>query len=198
MRNKVEFATNVPTAVMLDGLGTEQQNKAGEPEYRYFLDADSIMWVPPQVHGEIEQLQRRYGVKGLEIAITKQQAKRGAPIRWTVEHIADEPDSAQAVRAAATAPSSRAPLPPPTPATSNGHRPPAARPAPTPVPPPYTADAPLTLADQLAGCLAAAIDAAAEAAIYAERHGMTLRWDAGDIRAMAATLLIGEQKGGRI
>lgn len=223
MRDKITFPTNVPTAVILEGMGTEQSNRAGDPEYRYFLQHNGVMWVPPEVHGAIQQTN---GNNGSEYVITKQQPKRGAPVRWTVEHVADEPQAAAELRNTTTAPSSRAAIPqqptpdagsyerqpsqgwtyrePAPPAQTNGHRKPQPRPAPTPAPHTgpetwyHEPGEPLTGADKLAGCLAAAIDAAAEATVYAERHGLSLRWDAGDIRAMAATLMIGEQRQGRM
>ena len=193
MRTKVTFPPNIPTQVILDGPGELQRSASGADEYRYFLGDDQIMWVPPEVHQQIESAQASEGDM-----LTIERVKRGkAAATWTVEHHQEEPTAAN-LRNTATAPSSRAPSP--------QQRTAAARPQPTPAnggggysatdQPAQTAELPLTASDRLAGALAAAIDAAAEATTYAQRRNLQLAWTAADIRAMAATLYIDHRNGG--
>lgn len=190
-RQKVTFAANIPTQVVLDGAGELQPSNNGAEEYRYFLAANRIMWVPPEVHRQIEHQQAR---EGDCLTITKSKPGKAAA-QWIVEQSADEPNYGYS-----GSPSPTRSTPPVRETTDDrvaralaSIPPPQQRPA---LAPPQ-AEAPLTTTDRLAGALAAAIDAATEASIYAARKGLTLAWNAGDIRALAATLYIEHSKGGR-
>ena len=194
MRTKVTFAPNIPTQVILDGPGELQPSKSGTDEYRYFLANDRIMWVPPEVHQQIERAQAQ---EGDMLTITRVKGAGKTASTWQVEHHAEEP-AAAAVRATSTAQAYRQPSPQqraaarPASPPENGYTA-TDQPAQTRI----LAELPVTAADRLAGALAAAIDAAAEASTYAQRRGLILAWNAGDIRALAATLYIEHRTGGR-
>jgi hypothetical protein len=53
---------------------------------------------------------------------------------------------------------------------------------------------PTPAATQLASALCAAIDACVEAETYAQRKGLKLQFEAGDLRAMALSIFIGNQR----
>ena len=197
-RQKVTFAPNIPTQVVLDSEPTMQQNASGAEEWRYFLAGEQIMWVPLEAH---QQIQDAGAVEGDSVVIEKR--KRGKEAANWIVTTEPEPDARQALRNATTAPASRQPAPPRP--TRGDNALPARGLAADPIPQPPTPDArqaveeSLTAADLLAGALAAAIDAATEASDYARRKGLALAWTAADIRAMAATLYIERAKhhGGR-
>jgi hypothetical protein len=196
-RQKVEFPANIPTQVELDGIGTLQANQRGDDEYRYFLKNDRIMWVPPAVHAQLEAAQAN---NGDVVTITKGQAKARAPITWKVQLCEDEPGAGY----------SNAPSPAAnsiSQSTGAGYREPGrerrpythpvqplAPAAPAPPRPPQPAaqlaadapELPLTAADRMAAAMRDAIDLWRGAAQYAP----DLHWDAGDVRALAATLFI--------
>jgi len=183
-REKVTFSPNIPTQVILDGDGELQPSKNGDEEYRYFLEADRIMWVPPEVHAQI----LRHGAReGDAITITRVKAAGKAASTWTVEHEAEEPAGA-ALRAAETAPASRTPTP--------QQRPPAT-PRLLDSSTPETDELPITpLHAQLFAAIAAAIDAARDAEAYAQAHGLVVRFTAEDVRALAITAYIQTARSG--
>jgi len=194
MRTKVTFSPNIPTQVVLDSPGELQQSKNGADEYRYFLQGDQIMWVPPEVH---QQIEHAGATQGDTFTIAKVKVGKAAAT-WTVEQHADEPGYGYGNPSPTTPPRlTSQPRPAPTPVThertAQGW---IARQAAAPTPD-ARQEQPLTNTDKLSAALAAAIDAAAEASTYAHRKGVTLAWTASDIRAMAATLYIDAGKGAR-
>ena len=80
LRDRVTFESNRPLTITLDrdGNPTEQSNRAGETEYRYFLEGHQIMWVPPHVHDAIEQAQAG---DGASFEITRRRAPRNWDVR---------------------------------------------------------------------------------------------------------------------
>lgn len=188
-RQKVTFPPNIPTQIQLASEGEPQENKAGETEYRYFLSDHKIAWLPAEVHAAI---QRAGAGEGDTIVVTKQKAGKAAPT-WAVETYAEEP-AAAALRAAETAPASRAPSPQQQRAAAP-QQPAAPQPAAQ-----LAADAPelpTTAADQLAAALLIAIDQATEAEAYARRKGLPVRWTSEDLRCMAITVYLEHARGGR-
>ena len=175
LRERLAFQWNLPQPITLEGPGYPQEGKNGE-EYRYFLHhpPHSIMWVPPEVHS---QIQRHTGsnAEGAELVITRHKTGKNHAT-WTVERIEDEP-------IAATAP------PPPAP------RPPAARPEPTP--PAASSQARLPYSESLYTALCASIRVAQEVEKFAQAIGRPLAFSTDDIRAMAATLYIQQAKEAR-
>lgn len=192
MRQKVEFSANVPTQVILDGIGFEQAGKNG-PEYRYFLEDDKIMWVPPAVHAELTAA----GVNtGSLVQITKIKEGKAAAT-WRVEI----PRQARNYGYGQASPTN------PPPADDFERRPnqgwvnrgpaqPPAGPRTQPQPaaalasgtPAYEMD--LSPVDRMAAALADAITLWAEAMQRAAEAGIDARPNAEDIRATAATLFI--------
>jgi hypothetical protein len=202
-REKVEFPANIPTIVELDGPGTLQASKNGDDEYRYFLEHERIMWVPPQVHEQIVAAGAFH--PGATFQICKHQAKARAPITWEVIEIADEPRGAGYSNAPSpTQPQGyqertvqgwthrEGPRPQPQP-----QRHPTSQ-APPPAPPIRTqpqpaaqlaADAPeypTGPADRMAAAMRDAIE------LWRGASSMEpgLIWNAADVRALAATLFI--------
>ena len=189
-RTKVTFPPNIPTQVILAGAGVQQNNAQGEPEYRYFLHPDSIMWAPIELHTAIQQTGAE---DGDTLEICKSQAKRGAPIRWDVRPAHVTPRAGNGYHA----PQPQPPAPPVAQAA-----PPAAPPRPAPQQRQQpTAELPVAPADHMAAALKDAVDLLIAAAAYAaEQHNWRLSWDMGDARALAATLFIQQQqqqRGGR-
>lgn len=195
-REKVTFSPNIPTQVILDGPGELQPSKNGDQEYRYFLDGQKIMWVPPEVH---TQIQRHGAREGDAITITRVKAAGRTASTWEVEHEAEEPAEA-AIRSAETAPASRTPLPAAI-RHAEAARIAQRRPQPPQLPPPLIAADAQELAitplhAQLFGSLAAAIDAAHDAEAYAQAHGLLVRFTAEDVRALAITAYIQTTRSG--
>jgi hypothetical protein len=170
----------MPTQVVLDGKGQMQEGRGG-PEYRYFLDGEKIMWVPPEVHGQIEEAGAAGRIDGATpITITKEQSKRGAPVRWRVEV---GPAIAQRPHTAGPRPDGK-PYPNPT-AAGRAPQPAAQLAANAP-------ELPVTHADLMAQCIKDAIDLLRGAKSYAPE----IVWDTQDVRCLAASLFIA-QTGGR-
>ena len=175
LRERVSFEWNVATTVVLEGTGYQQDGRTG-PEYRYFLGGNRIMWVPPEVHAQIQRLN---AAAGSELVITRHKTGRNAAT-WTVQEVAEEPAQ-------------------PEPATPPRSSRPAARPAPEPrstatqqqrIPEP---DGAIT---SMYAALCAAIRIASEAEKYAQQIGRPVAFETGDIRAMAASMYI-HATGGR-
>ena len=222
-RQKVEFATNTPVALILASEGTLQPSQKGYgDEYRYFFEGDQVAWTKPELHAAIQAA----GVHvGDEIVITRAERREGnrRRVEWQVEKIEDEPTAA-----ADTAHSDARPaLPPPPPVRdprqraadleadkeaaanyayygapigappanghSNGHQPAP----PAPAAPPIAAELPVTPADAQAAMLCAAIDAAIAAEAYAASKGYPLRFSSDDVRTMANTMKMDARNGGR-
>lgn len=196
MRQKVEYSPNLPTIIEIDGPGTEQANGRGEPEFRYMLEGDRITWVPPTVHDAI--VASGADTPGSVFRITKHQAKARAPITWQVEQV--EPARGNGYS------SSPSPTRPPMAPLTAGHE---NRPGPLAQPDPHAhragahtqpqpaarlaADAPelpTTTADRMAQALRDSIE------LWRGVSAMepNLRWDAADVRCLAATLFIGGGK----
>ena len=164
--------------------GTQREGQYGV-DYEYILNNDqAITWLPKDARDAIVQSGAQEGDE-----ISLQKIKRGRQTIWTVERIADE-----------TTKHETKPKPPAKPdplkqqAALAQHIAQQTKPAPTPAakPEPHRPGAQL-----LAGALCAAIDAATYAAEYARSKGLALSWDAGDIRALAATLYIDSRKEGK-
>ena len=194
LRERVSFESNRPCRIQLDGTGqpTEQQNRAGEEEYRYFLDGHQIMWVPPHVHAAIE----RIGEPGAEIEITR----RRAPREWDVVHLVDEPPTARPEPTPVSAPRSAQPQQPAarpasTPALPQSQAPePPARPVAAPPQGYLNVGEPQSTAYYT--CLCAAINVCANAERYAQQIGRPLAFETQDVRAIATSLYI-QNHGGR-
>jgi hypothetical protein len=207
-REKVEYSPNLPTIIELDGPGTQQASQSGAEEWRYFLRDERITWVPPAVHQQIVATGADY--PGGTYRVTKHQAKARAPITWEVERV-DQPTTAGYSNAASptteTHYDERTPQgwtrregPRPTPQPQSAPRsqaPPPAAPQRQPQPAAQLADTapelPITAADRMAQALKDAIDLWRGASNYAPE----LHYDAGDVRALAATLFIDGHKGAR-
>jgi len=197
-REKVEFSPNIPTIVELDGFGTLQPSTNGADEYRYFLKGDKIMWVPPVVH---EAIAATNAGKGDAFRITKHQAKARAPITWEASPVTHQPGNGYSTENYDRQPGQgwtkrEAPQQPPT-ARRPMQTAPAAPPARAPQPAAQLAadapELPTTPADRMAAAMKDAIDLWRGAANYAPE----IKWDAGDVRALAATLFIDGSKGAR-
>jgi hypothetical protein len=146
------------------------------------------MWVPEAVHTTI---QRAQAGDGAQFSVTKHRA----PTPWKVVHI--ETNAPPTGHGYSNAPS-------PTPAAPPVQQQPAARPAPAPAPA-RALDAPAQrhigepASDNgpMYGALCAAIRTAAAAEKFAASIGRSIAFETGDIRAIAATLFIHQNGGGR-
>lgn len=85
-RDKVTFPLNIPTQVILDSAGELQPTKNGDDEYRYFLRANRIMWVPPVVH---DQILASGASEGDALVIEKSKTGKAAAT-WIVGTTQDE------------------------------------------------------------------------------------------------------------
>jgi hypothetical protein len=85
-RDKVTFPLNIPTQVILDSAGELQPTKNGDDEYRYFLRANRIMWVPPIVH---DQILASGASEGDALVIEKSKTGKAAAT-WIVGTTQDE------------------------------------------------------------------------------------------------------------
>jgi hypothetical protein len=231
-RDKVTFPLNIPTQVILDSAGELQPTKNGDDEYRYFLRANRIMWVPPTVHDQIlasgasegdalviekskpgkaaatwivgtTQDERANGYSTMPSRIDTPPTPPAAPRPQRELHSPEHARYADAQRAAAQA----AAYPPPILPTSGSCRHCGATPT-TPgqygaaqlckacAPQPAArlaadaAELPTGPADRMAACLRDAIE------LWRGVRQMEpeLRYDSGDVRALAATLFIGGGK----
>jgi hypothetical protein len=175
-REKVTFDPNVPVTVTLEFDGGKQVQGRYGPQFLYWLDGQRSMFVDANVH---EQIKASGAAAGDTLEITRR--KTGRTEEWEVVHIVDEPQ--------ATAP---------PPATRRQSSPaPAAAAAPAPRPAQQPAPAPITRATtDLTAAFCQAIDALTEAREYGRRAGLDLRWDTGDVRAVAISIYIDKCKGG--
>jgi hypothetical protein len=89
LRQKIAFATNLPTIVRLDSDGELSPGRFGD-QYRYFLDGGKIMWVEPQVH---DLIQRCGAVEGDDVCICKREVRNGnrKSMQWEVAKVMEEP-----------------------------------------------------------------------------------------------------------
>jgi hypothetical protein len=186
LRERVTFDFNAPIEVTLDGAGIEQEGRDG-PEFRYFLEGDRIMWVPPEAHIQILRAIAD-DPQAQAFTITRHKSGRGAA-SWEVVQHSDEP--------ANWTPPDRDPAPPRTTSQAKpGALPPQMQqPAPRQQQPaPTAANGPMS--DTLYTCMCAAIRTAQAAEKFAQEIGRPVALDSADIRAMAATLYI-HATGGR-
>jgi hypothetical protein len=137
------------------------------------LQGHRIMWVPDQVHRDIERAVA--GQLSATLEITK--AKAGP---WLVVHIVDEPQPAPAARPAPRGVPARAAGPLATQQEQLAHMPGEQ---------PYSAS--------MYTALCAAIRTAAAAEVFAREIGRAVAFETGDIRAIAATLFIHATGGSR-
>jgi hypothetical protein len=188
-RERLSFEYGVTHQVTLDSPGEEQTARDGGVEYRYFLANRKIMWVPESVEMQLGELSADIGDT---INITKH--KHGRQTIWKVDRVAAETRTEEAVRTAETAPPSR-----PAPRQQKATAAPATA-APTPAEQearPTTTPELLPFSNQMYTCMCAAVRVAAGAEKFAAQIGRPLAFETGDIRAMATTLFIQANGGGR-
>jgi hypothetical protein len=198
-REKVQFAPNLPTIIELEGPGTLQQSANGAEEYRYFLQDERITWVPPAVHAQIVASGADH--PGATFRVTKHQAKARAPITWEVERVSTARGNGYSSAPAPQAPPvdhfERTPGQGWTARTAPQQQPAQAQQRQQPQPAAQLAhdapEFPTTPADRMAAALRDAIDLIRGAAHYEP----SIAWTSSDVRAIAATLFIGVERGGR-
>lgn len=184
---------DTPLIVSLDfgSDGIEKEGKHGV-DYMYTCNNDdAIMFLPPDARNAL----RIAGVQpGEEIALIKRKA--GKQTLWEIQRVEEEPDPRPApprtTRQLAAAAATRAAAPAPSSAQASGAV--VRDPATVTQPARPTAVQQPTATAQLAAALCAAIDAAVEAETYANRKGLKLQMSADDIRAMALSIYIGNQR----
>jgi hypothetical protein len=173
MREKVKFSEGKPVMVKLDfNDGTACASRDGGQQYQYTLDDDiRIMYVDPAIRNYILS-------EGCMAGDVVEITKHGADARaWEVRKALRSVQGAAAFPPAAAAQQPRTQQAQPA-----AQQQAAAQPA-----------APISSRTlEMVAALIGAIDAAAEAERYAARQGMPLKFDRGDIRAIAATLYIGK------
>lgn len=176
----------VQLACSPEGIQREGQHGI---DFQYVLNDDAaITWLPKEARDAILNSGAQ---EGDEICIRK--SKRGRNTVWEVERVEDE---------------TRPAAPPQTPPNSGTPRETRFGQAirqqqqtaqhisasQSEQPQQQRQPQPRPGAQLLVGALCAAIDAATAAASYAQTKGITLQFETGDIRAMAATLLIESRK----
>ena len=197
MADKVEFATNVPVAVVLAyDDGKEVEGKFGA-QVMYSLADGRVMYVPLFVEEQIRKLGIR---KGQEFYITKSEVKNGT--RRSIQWIVDANDTAETAIAE--------PEPPPPKAADNRTPPtvPAAAAPPnsaSPGPAHNSNGAPGSTAPEVRAVnghsrqdvLLQSMLAAIHVAMTVERHaadkGWSLRFSSEDVRAIGLSLFIGQR-----
>lgn len=183
----LRLATNIPveTCLKFDSGKTVESQIDGSKQMMFTLSDDDKLYVPLSVASRMEELGIR---KGVPFRIGKREVPGpGAKkrIEWFVERLSPAPE-----------PDAPAERPEPFRAGSTVTvRPAAAAPAPapaaaTPIAPPDTASANL-----MAAALMAAVDSAILAEKYASAKNFPLKFDSEDIRSMAATIYIQAAKG---
>lgn len=186
-RDVIRLQFDEPCVVRLDkgAQGIQREGQYGV-DYQYTCNGDSaVMWLPKAGRDALLQSGAQ---PGEQVQITK--ARRGREIVFFVRRGGGD-----------------APPAPGRPAQGNGngngtghaHRMPPrawADPPQETAAPPVAAPSFPPVARQLASCLCAAIDAAAEAEVYAKSKGLPVEFNAGDIRAIALSVYIGAQRNG--
>lgn len=183
MADLLELQTNRPEIVALAYTdGKEFPSKIpGAPAQVMFtlVDGRRVFWPKP-----FAESIRDAGIQAnMPIEVTKREMSKGKtqlqfrPVPQQQERPAYQP--AQTVERIYTAPATRT------------------TPAPVAIAQPAAAAPVNTTTARLCAALCSAIDAAAEAQGYAERHGMNLEFQTEDIRALAITAFIEASKGGR-
>lgn len=187
-RERIKPAADVPLVITLEDLNApESHSQFTGLEYRYNVTRDGVacfVYLPAAAH---QQIQRSLAQPGDQIELLK--TARG---NYSVQVLSDaaEPQVAQPVSHL------RGHYPNGT-ATNgaNGNRNVHAMPAPQP---PAAAKKPERGSSHMAQCLCAAIDAAIEAQEYARTHNFSVTFLGSDVRAMANSLLIGDQQRGGV
>ncbi len=182
-REVIKPQPDIPVIVKLD-KGPEGQEREGRfgIDYQYTVNDDRcVMWLPKEAR---DRLVRCGAQAGDEVQIVK--SLRGLMAQWSVQVM---PDSNEL----APSPSQDRPVPAQARPNGyvnghgNGHYAGHAQP-----PRPEANISPI--AQQLAGCLRAAVDACVETEAYAKSKGMPLEFCSEDIRAMALSVYIGAQR----
>lgn len=92
LREKINFATNVPQRLTLE-FDPPEEPRAGRfgDQYMYFFGGSKIAWFDPPVHAQIVASGAHAGE---EIEITKRETKKGnrKHVTWEVVLIAPEPE----------------------------------------------------------------------------------------------------------
>lgn len=225
LNEKVQFSTGETEIVTLKyDTGKQVEGRFGA-QFMYGLEDGRIMFVEPEVNGQIAKLGAR---KGDTIGITKRTEKQGRTTltMWHVELIdgaTDEnepPDWAQpeaqappmrrTVQRAEAALTAERAMPPTAqayeaarmksyPQSSAQVETRIERP---PVAKESQANMPAsgnaTERDQLLKCMVSAIDAARLASRYAAEQGMSIGFSGEDVRAMGLSLYISRERAGRV
>lgn len=184
-RDVIKFDSNVPVIVKLDYAdGREGENKNGKYVLYTVNDDAAAMFLTPTAH---LALQRSHAQAGDHVQITKVQHGQNAT-SWDVRVMPpSEPPTPPAPGPRAVE-SSRAYLPPPQQRTQGAN---ALAPQATPAAHDQRGTS------HLSHALCLAIDAAVEASEYARSRNFSVTFLGSDIRAMANTVMINDQQGGR-
>lgn len=176
-RTVIKPMTDQPITVLLDHgpEGKETTAPNGSVDYQYIVNDDGgILWLPAPARA---QLLRTGAQAGDLVQISKVQ--QGRNTAWNVRVVSDANEPAPAASSRMVAP---------RPQYANGNGQPQQQPA---------AAAPRRGGSPLAQCLCAAVDAAIEAADYARERNFSVTFLGGDIRAMANSLMINDERGAR-
>lgn len=181
-KEKVEFPTNVAVPVALAYTnGKDVEGRYGDQVY-YTLVGDRVMYVPPIVRKQIEEL----GIqKGQEFTIIKCERKNGTrrSIEWIVDASSDAAEPPPPEPASVSRPASR---------NGNGQQNGG-----TPPPVADQRDCLGTAAGQsLMRALKGAVDIAVATERYAAEAGWSLRFSSEDVRAIGLTVFIQHARDG--
>lgn len=171
-----------PVLVHLDKSPQAAIQREGQygVDWQYIVNHDcGIMWLPEEGR---DALLSSGAQAGDEVAIKR--SRRGREWVWEIERVSDasEPPPPKSNGQQRTISANNGHLYPPPPLPESKYAKPEAPGNP--------------VAKQLASCLCAAIDSVAEAQTYATSKGLHVQFGAEDIRAIALTVYIGQQRNG--
>lgn len=172
-RDIIRFEPNKPETVNLRfSEGKEIDGKFG-PQFMYTTTDDRIFFLDPPVAARLDALSLAMHE---EVRIGKMSRAKGGT-EWMIE----QPQRLQPVAPVAARPAPPANEPPPFAPEETAAAPAAVQP----------------LRGKFSAAYMVAIDVLQEAQVYATRKGMPLAFTGEDVRALAATLIIDQQRGGR-
>lgn len=184
-RERIKPAADVPLVVTLEDLNAPQSNSQYTGlEYRYNVTCEGtpcFIYLPPQAH---QQIQRSMAQPGDQIQILK--CMRGRQATYSVMVLSDAAEPQQQSNLRGHYPNGTA---------TNGHHA-NGRVQQMPQPAQQQSRPAARGSSHMAQCLCSAIDAAVEAQEYARGKNFSVTFLGSDIRAMANSLLIGDQQRG--
>lgn len=189
---RLNLTPNVPAvlAIMRAGESVPSNFTRGGFDVLFKTDGGDQLYMEPEKAGDIEREMQQLGIRyGEQMQLTKIKQSHGRHA-YRVERLRDSGGHNVPERSAGYNAPPAPPPPPPPPAHAPRYSEAAALP-PLPSNPVTPASAKFLAAYMVA------IDTLIESRVYAQRKGLALEIHCEDVRALAATLIIDAQKGGR-